>query len=140
MKICPFCAEEIKEAAIICKHCKKHLDGSDSSAEPLNDKFSSFIDFVKQDYPPWQVVSKNYKENYIILNKENKNSFSCLIFIILALFFVIPALIYLVFTMSQQAVYSVTIRFDQDGNPTLAEPSNFEWFIRNYDHKMKLRS
>ncbi len=24
-KICPYCAEEIKQAAIICKHCKSKL-------------------------------------------------------------------------------------------------------------------
>ena len=30
MKACPFCAERVQDAEIMCKHCGEHLGGSDA--------------------------------------------------------------------------------------------------------------
>ena len=36
MKTCPFCAEEIQDAAIVCKHCGRELSSEQDSAVPAS--------------------------------------------------------------------------------------------------------
>jgi hypothetical protein len=132
MKKCPFCSEEIQNEAKKCRHCGEYLDKT--IAQIINkedDRFNDFIEFLKQKYPAYSVVSKNYEKNYIILNKP-LSGLNPLIFIVLLLLWILPGIIYLLVALSNKKILSLTVQFDQKNKPISVDNPDFNFLVKKY--------
>ena len=133
MKKCPFCAEEIQDDAVYCKHCESPLNGSRISKSRTNASsiFTKFIIYLSQNYPAYKITFKSEEDKMLIIAKEYKPFNGC-IFIILLILFIVPAVIYLIVTLANKATVSLTIYFDNDGNPISISNSNYSFIVDNF--------
>lgn len=114
MKKCPFCFEEIQDAAIYCKFCERDLTKS-AQQQISNSSLHAFEQFMASYGRGWVLVNKS--ENLLSYHKViPAQKGSCLVAFFLLWLAIIPGILYMIYGNRPGKTCQLTVSVDANGS------------------------
>lgn len=124
MKICLYCAEEIQDNAIVCKHCGSDIQSSEAGNINAIKEYADY--FIKNG---WTIGSMT-GQHFVMTKREDIGCMYALFGIVGCLFFVIPGLLILLIGYAARGTKTRVV--------TYAEAQ--AWVTQSRQQALKLRA
>ena len=119
MKKCPYCYEDIQDAANVCKHCGRDQTTGEPADWLIPENQTSGLDVFEK-------FMLSYGKGWVLTNKTPTmmtyqkhipaQQGSCLVALFLLLLFVLPAILYMIYGRSPAKTYQLTVALDPNGS------------------------
>ncbi len=116
MKKCPFCFEEIQDAAVFCKYCNRDLAEGSGQQTPANQThLQSFEQFMASYGRGWVLANKSATLlSYQKVIPAQKGS--CLVAFLLLWLAIIPGILYMIYGNRPGKTCQLTVTLDANGS------------------------